>query len=184
VIDAPGDNIMGMRGIFLVGFMGAGKTSVGEALAARLGRRFIDLDERVAGRFGMSIAEIFAARGEGAFRSTETEELARVAAEADAVVSTGGGAFCNRMNREIIRGSAGVSVYLDLPWNELDRRLSTDNHGRPKYEDTEQARRLFEQRRPAYLEADIIVALAGTESPGEVAERVHDALGKAAACGT
>ena len=167
-----------MRNVFLVGFMGAGKSSVGVALAARLGHRFIDLDERLSERFEASIPEVFAAHGESVFRAAETDELARCADEPDAVVATGGGAFCSAANREIISGSKGVSVYLDLPWEELDRRLTGDNGGRPKYDHSEQARSLFEERRPEYRHADVIIELEGSETPDEVADRVLRALAR------
>ena len=168
-----------MSNIYLVGFMGAGKSSVGAALAARVGHRFIDLDERLGERFGVSIPEVFAVHGEGIFRAAETDELIRCADEQDTVVATGGGAFCVGANREIISGSEGVSVYLDLPWEELDRRLAADNGGRPMYDDAEQARSLFENRRPEYLRADVVIALEGSEIPDEVAKRV---LGEVARC--
>jgi shikimate kinase len=167
-----------MRNIYLVGFMGAGKSPVGAALAARLGHRFIDLDERLGERFGVSIPEVFAVHGEGIFRAAETDELARCADEQDVVVATGGGAFCVGHNREIISESKGVSVYLDLPWEELDRRLAGDNGGRPMYAHSEQARDLFEERRPEYRLADVIITIEGSETPDDVADRVLEALAR------
>ena len=161
--------------------MCAGKSSVGAALAARLGHRFIDLDERLRERFAGSIPEIFAAHGEGVFRAAETDELAHCADEQGVVVATGGGTFCIGANREIISGSKGVSVYLDLPWGELDRRLAADNGGRPMYDDADQARSLFEKRRPEYLRADVVITLEGSETPDDVAKRV---LGEVAPCAT
>jgi shikimate kinase len=176
------DNIVRMRNIYLVGFMGAGKSSVGAALAARLGYRFIDLDERLRERFEVSIPEVFVVRGEDVFREAETEELSLVAGEPDVVVATGGGTFCSEVNREIISGSNGVSVYLDLSWEELDRRLVADNSGRPKYDDAEQARSLYEERQPEYRRADVVIALKGSENPDEVADQVLEALREAAPC--
>jgi shikimate kinase len=176
------DNIVRMRNIYLVGFMGAGKSSVGAALAARLGYRFIDLDERLRKRFEVSIPEVFVVRGEDVFREDETEELSLVAGEPDVVVATGGGTFCSEVNREIISGSNGVSVYLDLSWEELDRRLVADNSGRPKYDDAEQARSLYEERQPEYRRADVVIALKGSENPDEVADQVLEALREEAAC--
>jgi len=171
-----------VRNIYLVGFMGAGKSSVGAALAARLGHRFIDLDERLRERFEASIPEIFAVNGEGVFREAETEELARCADDQGAVVATGGGTFCIEANREIIRRSKGISVYLDLPWEELDRRLAVDNSGRPKYDGAEQARCLFEERRDEYRHADAVIALTGSEDPNEIADQVLEALREVASC--
>jgi shikimate kinase len=171
-----------VRNIYLVGFMGAGKSSVGAALAARRGHRFIDLDERLRERFEASIPEIFAVHGEGVFRAAETDELGRCADKQGVVVATGGGTFCIGANREIISGSKGVSVYLDLPWEELDRRLAVDNSGRPKYDDAEQARSLFGERQPEYRHADVVIALKGSENPDEVAAQVVEALREEVPC--
>ena len=168
-----------MRNIFLVGFMGAGKSSIGAAVAIRLGFRFIDLDQEISRRLGTSIAEVFADRGESTFRAAEREELGRVAGLEEVVVATGGGAFCDPANRQLIHGSGGVSVFLDLPWKTLLERLAIDNSGRPMYDDSEQARRLFEERLPEYRRAMVRVLLDGGESPLEAAERVVDALQEA-----
>ena len=176
------DNIVRMRNIYLVGFMGAGKSSVGVALAARFGYRFIDLDERLSERFEASILEIFTVHGEEVFRAAETDELDHCADEQGVVVATGGGTFCIGANRKIISGSKGVSVYLDLPWEELERRLAVDNSGRPKYDDAEQARGLYEERQPEYRRADVVIALKGSEHPDEVAAQVVEALQGEALC--
>jgi shikimate kinase len=165
-----------MRSIFLVGFMGAGKSSVGAAVAARLGSHFIDLDAEISGRLGAPIVDVFADHGEAAFRAAEHDELTRIASLEDVVVATGGGAFCNPVNRDLIHRSGGVSVFLDLPWEELLERLAAENSERPMYDDADQARRLFEERLPEYLRAMVRVRLDGTESPAEVAKRVVAAL--------
>ena len=178
----PGDNIVGMPRLFLVGFMGAGKSSVGADLADRLGYDFVDLDEEISKRFGAPIREVFSDRGEPAFRAAESEELQRLAGLDGVVVATGGGAFCSQGNREIIHGESGVSVFLDVPWHELRKRLAGDHAGRPMYDDAQQAKSLFGERLPHYRRAMIRVALEGTETPTEVSELVLDAL-QEAACG-
>jgi shikimate kinase len=165
-----------MRCVFLVGFMGSGKSSVGAAVAARLDSQFIDLDEEISRQLGAPIAEIFGSRGESTFRAAESDALATVAGMDEVVVATGGGAFCSEGNREIIHGSGGVSVYLDLPWSELHRRLARDHSQRPMYANPDQAAQLFEQRRPQYLQAMVRVVLDGSEGPDDVADRVVDAL--------
>jgi len=165
-----------MRSVFLVGFMGAGKSSIGAAVAARLGSCFIDLDQEISGRLGAPIVELFADHGEAAFRVAEHEELARVAGLDNVVVATGGGTFCDPTNRDLIHRSGAVSVYLDLPWQALLERLDADNSERPMYDDADQARRLFEERLPEYLRAMVRVPLDGDERPPEVAERVIAAL--------
>jgi len=156
--------------------MGAGKSSIGAALADRLDLRFVDLDREISKRLGAPIPDVFADRGEATFRASERDELARFARLDDVVVATGGGAFCDPGNREIIHGSGGVSVFLDLPWAELLERLTRDHSDRPLFNDSGQARQLYEERLPHYREATIRVPLVGSESPAEAAGRVVDVL--------
>ena len=157
-----------MGNVYLVGFMGAGKTSVGEMLARQMNAGFRDLDRVLSEQFGFSIAEVFARDGEAAFRSAETEALGAIAQQDDLVVATGGGVFANDANRRIIDNSGGISVFLDMPWEELHRRLEGDSEGRPKYESSEQARRLFEERLPHYRRATVTIPLSGAERPDEI----------------
>ena len=172
-----------MPRIFLVGFMSAGKSLIGAALADRLGLRFIDLDGVISRRLEAPIPEIFARFGEAAFRTAEHQELARCAEMVDIVVATGGGAFCGDANREVIHRSGGVSVFLDLPWAVLQQRLLRDHSERPMYDDSNQARLLFEERLPHYRRALVRVSLAGEEDPDEVAERIEATL-REAPCAT
>ncbi len=169
-----------MRTIYLVGFMGAGKSAIGAALAARLGRSFVDLDGAVERRLGMTVGEIFSGPGETVFRAAETAELERIAACDDLVVATGGGAFAASENRALIEGSGGVSVFLDPPWEVIARRLEGVADDRPRWVDAGHARRLLEDRRPAYLAARIHLALSGGETPEEVADLVTGALAETA----
>jgi shikimate kinase len=172
-----------MRSIFLVGYMGAGKSLVGQALADRLGLRFIDLDAEISRRLGTPISEIFARNGESTFRAAEHDELERCAELVDSVVATGGGAFCSEANREVIHRSGGVSVFLDLPWKALEHRLTRDHRARPMYEDANQAKQLFEERLSHYGCALVRVSLTGDENPDEVAGRVVESL-REAPCAT
>lgn len=176
IVTDLGDTMDQMRCVFLVGFMGAGKSSVGAALAARLGSRFVDLDEEIASSLGAPIPEIFAGRGEAAFREAESETLTLVAKLDDVVVATGGGAFCSDDNRKSIHASGGISVFLDLPWTELQHRLARDHSDRPMYDSAGQAQGLFDSRRPHYLQAMVRIVVDGTEDPDDVAGRVVDAL--------
>jgi len=168
--------MVSMSNIFLVGFMGAGKTSVAAALAARLGYNHHDVDESLCERFSASIPEIFEVYGEGAFRTAESEEIDRSMRLQRYVVATGGGAFCSPSNRENIHAADGVSVFLNLPWEVLCQRLAGDNPDRPMFHDADQAKRLFEDRLPDYRLATITVDLVGNESPTEVADLVVGAL--------
>jgi len=156
--------------VYLVGFMGAGKSGVGTVLAGRLGRIFVDLDVSVEARLGMTVREIFECCGEDGFRAAETAELERTTARRDLVVATGGGAFAREANRELIRSSGGVSVFLDTPWDVIRERLGSSDPERPKWSNG--ARDLFLARRGDYRRADIRLQLTGGERPAEVAEAI------------
>lgn len=169
-----------MSNIYLVGFMGAGKTATGRALARRLGCSLVDLDEAVEERMGMSIREIFKDRGEEVFREAETAELERMTLHTDLVVATGGGTFSSPANRRMIDRSGGISVFLDPPWEAICGRLGGSDHNRPKWIDERHARTLFIRRRSDYLLAGIHIELRGAESPDEVADRITVALTEAA----
>src|SRR5688572_10021539 len=114
------------RAVFLVGFMGAGKTAVGQALAKQLDLRFIDLDEQIERHAKRSIADIFETSGEAAFRKLETDKLSEVLQQLSrgrpAVVALGGGAFVQRENVEKLRQAGARVVFLDAPLEELLRR--------------------------------------------------------------
>ena len=168
---------------YLVGFMGAGKSAVGRALADLMGYGFLDLDAVLVERFGMPIREVFARRGEDRFREEERAALVESTGLERTVVATGGGAFCAEENRDIIHAAGGVSVFLDLPWRVLEERLGADDGERPLASSLKEARRLYESRRPCYLLAARRVSLDGGETPGEAARRVRDAL-VGAACAT
>jgi shikimate kinase len=163
--------------VFLVGFMGAGKTSTGKALARLLGALFWDLDDRVEAMARMSVAEIFRERGEPAFRVAETRQLGGLARHARVVVATGGGTFVQPANRELIRQS-GVSVFLDVPWEELVRRLPGKRDERPLFGSPQQALELWRDRLPAYRLADLCVQPRGGEDAEVLARRIAGLLGR------
>ncbi len=114
-------------GIFLVGFMGSGKSTVGRALAEELGWGFADLDEDIEKREGMSISQIFDTRGEAEFRQAETaalqERVRLIERGKPCVIALGGGAFLSEENFEIVSNN-GVSVWLDCPFSTVERRLA------------------------------------------------------------
>ncbi|MBZ5574477.1 MAG: shikimate kinase [Acidobacteriia bacterium] len=142
--------------VFLVGFMGAGKTSVGRALGHRLGWSFEDLDDRIQQRGGRSIPEIFQASGEVEFRRMESAALRELLAEAGAtprIVALGGGAFAQQENVDRIQQAAATVVFLDGPAEELFRRCEQEQRERPLRRDLKQFRELYDQRRPVYLKA-------------------------------
>ena len=143
-------------GLFLCGFMGSGKSTIGPALAHELGWDFIDLDSEIEAEHQTTIAEIFRTRGEPEFRRIETEAIrsliAKIARGAPAVVALGGGAFVQQAIYEMLEVN-GVTVWLDCPFETIERRLD-DKSSRPLAGDPEAFRRRFEERRAAYSRAE------------------------------
>jgi shikimate kinase len=161
------------RRFFLVGFMGSGKTTVGQAVAERLGLPFVDLDRWIEARSGRSVPEIFSLEGEEGFRKRESEALAEVVSQNDeGVIATGGGAFTVEANRILMKKS-GTVVWLDVPAEELLLRIGAGS--RPLWTTPEEVRRLHERRRSIYREADHHLDLSNAEPP-EAAERLHRLL--------
>jgi len=163
-----------MSRIYLVGFMGAGKSAVGAALAARLDYDFVDLDDRLVAELGMTIREFFERSGEQEFRIAESEALGRTTGLDRTVIATGGGAFCSSSNRDLIHSGGGRSVFLDVPWSVLARRLDGDQSERPKMTTLDRALELYRTRRQHYRCAMCKADLNGSETPDEVAERIEE----------
>ena len=162
--------------IYLTGFMGAGKSKVGRALALRLNLPFVDLDDAIEASEGMSIREIFAARGEDAFRDLEhrrliaTEDLERV------VVATGGGLFTLARNQDVIR-RLGVSAWLHPSFVTIAARIRPKGTAtRPLFRDEAQAEELYRRRLPEYEKADLRVDIGPEETAEQVAARIADTL--------
>jgi shikimate kinase len=149
---------LGSRSVVLVGMMGAGKSSVGRRLAARLGVSFVDADSEIEKAAGMTIAEIFAAHGEPYFRSGEARVIARLLEGGPQVLATGGGAYMNPQTRDAVRAS-GISVWLRATVDVLTRRIKRrgDRPLLKNVDQTETLRRLIEERYPIYGEADLTV---------------------------
>lgn len=158
--------------IFLTGFMGAGKTTVGRSLATALCWSFVDLDHIIEQLAGISISSIFAERGEEVFRSLETAALKDVATHERVVISTGGGIVVNPLNRCLMRES-GVIVHLSVHAEEAMKRLEGDT-SRPLLSGDDRFARiaaLLEERSEAYADADMIVETAG-RSPREITQDI------------
>lgn len=145
--------------IYLVGFMGAGKTSVGTRLAELLRYDFVDLDRKIEERDGRSIREMFSAEGEAYFRTLEQETLLRVVRESRLVVALGGGAFMDAKNRAAIALS-GPSVWLDASMDTLYPRCAGDQ-SRPLAASRAEMEQLLERRRPCYEQAALRVEVDG-----------------------
>ena len=154
--------------------MAAGKTTVARALAARLGWRADDVDELIEARERRTVAEIFARNGEPYFRSLERDILRLLLPLRHLVVATGGGTFMDPDNRTAINLD-GVSVWLDVPFEELLARIPADGR-RPLAADRAQLERLYVVRQAAYASARVRVDACGAR-PDEVAERILEALG-------
>ncbi|MGE0884255.1 MAG: shikimate kinase [Blastocatellales bacterium] len=150
--------------------MASGKTTVGAALAGRLNRRFIDLDELIVAEAGCSIAELIEREGEERFRRMETETLKKAARES-AVIAPGGGAITRDENREFMLRS-GVTVWLDAPFELCWQRIRQDAIVRPLAPNEMVARERYEQRLPLYLQASFRVAVTVTMTPDEIAEAI------------
>jgi len=153
--------------------MGAGKSTIGAALADELGWPFIDVDAEIEKREGISIAELFAKRGEAAFRDIETDQIRRcvhaVQSGAPSVIALGGGAFVQARNWDLIEEN-GVTIWLDCPFDIVCERLNGD-HTRPLAEDRDRFARLFEDRRPLYGRANFRVPVAA-EDVGAIVQRI------------
>ena len=111
-----------MKPVFLIGYMGCGKTTLGEVLARQLGYRFIDLDEFIEERQGMTVVQIFDEMGEKRFRELETEALREVASMTDVIVSCGGGTPCHGDNMAMMN-QAGTTVWLTTSPERITARL-------------------------------------------------------------
>jgi shikimate kinase len=168
---------MGARAVFLIGFMGSGKTSVGKQLARRLGWEFVDLDARIRAREGKSIPEIFEDRGEAGFRAAETTALVDLteSLDRDSAVALGGGAFAQEQNRRLLASSSWPSVFLQAPVEELWRRCSDDPEIRPLRQDRKQFGRLHAERLPFYQQATITVETSGKD-PEVICAAIEEAL--------
>ena len=159
--------------LFLVGFMGAGKTTVARALGRRLGWRVEDIDELIEGRERCSVAEVFATRGEPYFRAAEREVLRRLIPLRHAVVATGGGTYADADNRSLINAH-GVAIWLDLPFSMAVERAPSDGR-RPLAADRSQFEALYHTRQLAYQQAHLRLDAASPVE--ELVERTLDWLG-------
>ena len=152
--------------VALVGFMGAGKTTVGQQLARRLHWRFSDLDQLIESREGRTIPQIFQDDGEARFRELEHSVLGQALAAADSkffVLALGGGAFVVDKIRELLRQRHVPAVWLDAPAEELFRRCEQPGVIRPLRQDSKQFTKLYEQRLSSYRQADLHVITKGKE---------------------
>lgn len=150
-----------MRRIFLIGYMGAGKTTVGKELAEKAGLSFIDLDHYIESRYHKTVGQLFQEKEECGFREIEQRMLQEVASFEDVVISTGGGAPCYFDNMDYMN-RMGTTVYLKVSVDELVKRLNVCKHTRPvlKNRSGEELRAFvaesLEKRNPFYEQATVL----------------------------
>jgi shikimate kinase len=158
-------------GLYLVGFMGCGKTTVGRLLADYLGWQFVDVDDDVERSEGVSISSIFETRGEAAFRRLETEAIReRVRAikrGIPTVMALGGGAFVEPVNFHLLKNN-GATVWLDCPLELMEHRVACATN-RPLARDPDRFAALYEARRPFYARADYRVPIESDDPAPAVA---------------
>jgi len=160
--------------IFLVGLMGAGKTSVGRLLAKRLGKAFYDCDQEIERATGVKIPVIFEIEGEAGFRAREDRMLAELAGRHEIVLATGGGAVLSADNRKLLAGN-GVVVYLRAVVADLWQRTRHDRN-RPLLKTAEpraKLEQLFAERDPLYRSIADIIVDTGSQSLGSLADRLE-----------
>ncbi|MCB1888073.1 MAG: shikimate kinase [Rhodocyclaceae bacterium] len=170
---------MTVSNIFLVGMMGAGKTTIGRELAKRLGRRFVDCDHEVEARTGVKIPVIFEIEGEEGFRRRETQALEELSREPGLVVATGGGIVLADENRAILR-EQGTVIYLDVAPDVLYERTRHDRN-RPLLQVDNPRRRihdLYAAREPLYREVASLIVPGRRGSPAAMAKTIERELEK------
>lgn len=167
------------RHIFLTGFMGVGKTTVGRILAERLGWIFLDLDRAIEERTGRSIPELFSEFGEEHFRHEESSCLESLPLDPPMVIATGGGIIGREANRHLMR-SRGTVIFLELPWVVLRKRLQAES-GRPLAngrDGWERVEKLLQTRLPLYRKAELNLNCTDL-TPEQVVERILQMLSNA-----
>ena len=165
------NNLLQGINLYLIGMMGAGKTTVGRLLARELGYGFVDTDEVITASAKKSINQIFAQEGETEFRRLESDVLSQVSAYTKLSVATGGGIVLNRENWSYLHH--GLIVWLDASPELLYNRLKEDDT-RPLLQDSNpllKLRNILEQRESLYALADLRITLKERETPEEIAQR-------------
>lgn len=170
--------------VFLVGFMGAGKTSVGRALGQHLNWVFEDLDDRIERREGRTVAEIFRDSGESAFRKAEHSALQQVLEELRGgvarVMALGGGAFVQEENAALLAAAGVPTVFLDAPveelWQRCRQQANEAGAERPLLSSKDQFRELYDTRRRSYLKAGLRTE-SGARTVDAIAAEIAQALG-------
>jgi len=158
-------------GIYLVGFMASGKTTIGRLLADELGWSFVDLDQDIEGEQKISIGEIFNTRGEAEFRKIENEAVRRRVGEVvrgrPLVLALGGGTFCDETAQTLLREN-GVAIWLDCSYPRVCDRIQGSTH-RPLARDSEKFEQLYKQRQSAYAKAEYRIEIESDDPAAALA---------------
>jgi shikimate kinase len=179
-VDSPASGRQNpVRAVFLVGFMGAGKTSVGRALARQVGWRFEDLDDRIQVRESKTVSQIFEQCGEVGFRQAERDALTELLQQhkngQPLIAALGGGAYAQEAVAALLADSGATVIFLDAAPDEFWRRCGSDVVARPLRRKESEFRDLYEARRPRYLQAHIRVETGG-KSVADVVREIAFAL--------
>lgn len=162
--------------LYIVGFMGSGKTTIGQLLAERLNRRFVDMDLELVKDFGSPIPEVFASLGEAAFRQREYALVKKLSHKDRLVVAAGGGAAVSPDNRRLMR-SSGKVIHLAADLEVCRSRLSSDERAaRPLWQDEDALKNLFEARMDAYRDSDFSVPVNRDRSPDHITDEIVSGL--------
>ena len=159
--------------LYLIGFMGAGKSTIARALGRRIGWRVVDIDEQIESRERRTVASIFSQSGEPYFRQLERQALGEIVAERNVIVATGGGTFAEPDNRALMLADGAVA-WLDLPLSQVVDRVPADGR-RPLAGDRDQMEQLYLRRQLVYAEAH--VRIDASKPIAEVVERLLDWIG-------
>jgi shikimate kinase len=172
----PGGMIL-EKSIIFIGFMGAGKTTVGKALAEKLKCRFIDSDDVIEQEFGMPASEIFKIHGEKVFRDKEKSVITDLCAQQDLVISLGGGAFLQEEIRKACLSSS-IVIYLDLSFESWKERVNLIIDSRPVLQGKtlEEMKQLYDRRQEIYSYNHLKINV-DQKSPEEIAEQIMKEVG-------
>ena len=170
-----------MSQIFLIGYMGAGKTTLGKCLAKRLGLSFVDMDLFIENRFRKSVGQIFKENGETRFREIERTVLEEIVGFENTIVSTGGGLPCFFDNIDLMNRH-GTTIYLKVPINELADRLKTGKNNRPLIKNKSGAelqefiKENIDKRETYYNKANLIISAENLFTRKDIDARVDDLI--------
>jgi shikimate kinase len=167
-----------MKRIFLIGYMGAGKTTIGKELARLMNLSFVDLDTYIEARYYKTVGRLFAEKGEDCFRQLEQRMLHEVSSFENVLISTGGGAPCFFDNMSFMN-QAGQTVYLKVSPGELTKRLELVKHTRPLLKGRRGGDLLafveenLEKRAPYYMQANIVFDVETMQTDNDVSQLTH-----------